>query len=542
MADNEISDNEVADLDHSTPMAAPTSTTSPSSPPRSPSTSPLPLPLESSSSTSLPPAYIPTQEQKNAYRWPNAELIATNNIFAFPKHTIDPRTQYPTKRITIACDNVKFVQCWDSSLSGPILQYLTAIPNSWRFDILRLGFAEADTTTLPIVLHLFIGLRSEDPVVSDGLALQIVQDVASMISRNWQGESVYIDVCKPRLRGFSEILDILAPLQLQLSGKDFSNIPAGYYARNPPFPSSSVGQDDSTGQKCTSGTLSGYVKHEHDLYLFTPLHVLHGGFGSLVESPSPIDHQKAKEALQQNIGPLLPRSVVEKVFDSLLRFLSRLPLFSDFWLKIWNDSKKWNPKLGTVTYHSTRKEVNAFDWCLTKLEGLEESQNYNRHVPYNIHDRSSGFRHPPVKGFSPADVDLAKIYFAPGPAFKPIRTTFLANNEICLKPPSRTTREWTIGSVNSIRTYTQSQPGGVLYTLYCIICTTTGDVFSRNGDSGAIVLDKNFQPVAMVQSGDDAVNGNPDITHAVDLPSLLANVEEVNGWAQGSAVFCSGGV
>lgn len=65
--------------------------------------------------------------------------------------------------------------------------------------------------------------------------------------------------------------------------------------------------------------------------------------------------------------------------------------------------------------------------------------------------------------------------------------------------------------------------------------------FSREGDSGAIILDKDFQPVAMVQSGEEAWNGYPDITHAMDLASVLTNVEEVNNWDKGSAVFCSGG-
>lgn len=86
------------------------------------------------------------------------------------------------------CDNVEFVRCWDLTLSGLVLQYLIGIPNSWSLDILRLGFAEAGCAKLPIVLHLFVGLEPEDPLLAVQLALQIIQDVTDMISMNWQGE------------------------------------------------------------------------------------------------------------------------------------------------------------------------------------------------------------------------------------------------------------------------------------------------------------------------------------------------------------------
>ncbi|KAH9208931.1 hypothetical protein DL95DRAFT_467235 [Leptodontidium sp. 2 PMI_412] len=506
------------------------------SPPRSPSTSSSSLLFESPSSTSLLSPFIPTQEQKRAYLWPNAELVATNNIFAFPVHRIDPRTLYPVQRVTVVCDNVEFVRCWDLTLSGLVLQYLIGIPNSWSLDILRLGFAEAGCAKLPIVLHLFVGLEPEDPLLAVQLALQIIQDVTDMISMNWQGERIYIDVCRPHFRS---IFDTLALLSLSIKG--LSNTPAGYYTRSPPFPGSSIGQRDPTGQTGHSGTLSGYVKHEDDFYALTAHHVLPYGCGTLAESPSPTDHKSVKETLQQDIGNLAPGSIVKKVVDFVPSLFSKSSTPLNFWLKIWNDSKNWDPELGTVTYHSTGKELHGFDWCLTKIEGLKKGRNYNRHIPYNYYDPSSGFQHGAVQGFPPADITLAKAYFAPGPAFKPVRTTFLAGGEICLKTPSRTMREWTIGSVNTIRTYTQSRPHGVPFTLYCIVSTTTGMTFSREGDSGAIILDKDFQPVAMVQSGEEAWNGYPDITHAMDLASVLTNVEEVNNWDKGSAVFCSGG-
>ncbi|KAL5313199.1 hypothetical protein ACEPPN_018932 [Leptodophora sp. 'Broadleaf-Isolate-01'] len=86
-------------------------------------------------------AYLPLEEQKATYRMPYAELVATNNIHAFPPHPVNPSTQYPYDRVTGVCDNLEFAQCWNTTLSEPILKYLADLPHTWLLDVLRSGYA-----------------------------------------------------------------------------------------------------------------------------------------------------------------------------------------------------------------------------------------------------------------------------------------------------------------------------------------------------------------------------------------------------------------
>lgn len=57
------------------------------------------------------------------------------------------------------------------------------------------------------------------------------------------------------------------------------------------------------------------------------------------------------------------------------------------------------------------------------------------------------------------------------------------------------------------------------------------------------MLDKDFRPVAMVPSGRlaKAQLGPMDVTHAVGLVDILADIQSVTGWKHGSVVFCEGG-
>lgn len=102
------------------------------------------------------------------------------------------------------------------------------------------------------------------------------------------------------------------------------------------------------------------------------------GPGSPLESPSPFDHMKTKEALSARVTALLPKSAMDKIRDRLVKMLSRQPVHLDFWRKVMEDSKTWDSKLGVVEHSSLSLEIMKFDWCLTRVAGGKGGQNYNR--------------------------------------------------------------------------------------------------------------------------------------------------------------------
>ncbi|PVH74859.1 hypothetical protein DL98DRAFT_575420 [Cadophora sp. DSE1049] len=534
----------MADLDPSTPMpTAPNPTTS--TPPFPISAVPTATAPTASAASALPstPAstlqsaptkpvqgFVPSDEQKRTYRFRGVELIATNNIYAFPDPIIDPRTHYPTQRVTDVCDNEGFAQCWKENLSLSIVQYLANIAKSWTLNVLRSGFEDTENSLRsPIVVHLSTGLSSAEKPVTEELALDIILVVAGMISRYWQGESIYIDVCK--------IQRCLTSAR-SISFKRLSDIPPRYYIRNPSFPGCSI------GRKEYAGTLTGYVKHRDEFYKYTCCHV--GGLpGTRIYSPALVEHNAVKEALQELVPSLLSGSILGRIRARFVGLVSGPFNYITYWRKTQKASLAWDPDCGTVTSSSSSKQLlvtGGYDWCLTKFQG-KPGKNYNRHIPFHQFDPSSGFQFYPVPYFSSSDIAIAKRYFASGPSFKPIRSTPLKALEVCLKPPSRTTTDWTIGRVNTINTVTQQNSITIPHEYYCIVSTSTNitAAFSAKGDSGSIILDKDFQPVAVVQDGTEATALSQDITGAVHLSSILTDMEEVNGWEKGSVVFCSGG-
>lgn len=139
--------------------------------------------------TTLLEGFVPSDEQKRIYRFQGVELIASNNIFAFPDPIIDPRTQYPTERVTDICDNEEFAQCWKENLAPPIVQYLASLVDSWTLNVVRSGFADTEhRPRTPLVVLLSTRLSSTDSCVTEELALDIVRVIAGIISSHWHGE------------------------------------------------------------------------------------------------------------------------------------------------------------------------------------------------------------------------------------------------------------------------------------------------------------------------------------------------------------------
>ncbi len=155
-----------------------------------------------------------------------------------------------------------------------------------------------------------------------------------------------------------------------------------------------------------------------------------------------------------------------------------------------------------------------------------------------MHEANTGFWHLGMHCFTAEQVDAANDYFKDGPAFKSVRTMKLERSEICLKPPSRSIHDWVIAYRNPIDNYKQPSAGQVPFPQYALICPPfqKHQVVSVEGDSGSILLDKDFHPTMMVTSG-ELIRGI-DVTYATHLHSVLRDIEARQNWDAGSVSFC----
>ncbi|PVH70057.1 hypothetical protein DL98DRAFT_541140 [Cadophora sp. DSE1049] len=533
---------------------------------------PLPDPLTISLPVPPPPAQpplhplIPTEVEQRRYRVGNAVLLATNNPEAFAPSAQDSSTHYPAERITTVCNNLDFADCWEAHILRPVADYLNSRHNGnpWSLSVFRSGFTVgwARQREYPLVVDVrFTGSQSseagwEEPTISEESALEVVSTVAGIISNHWQGEIVYVDICKTDLK-FQRLHDDVTKLELRSSdihgvreptalGDPYDlPIPAGCVSRNPPYPGASIGQwPDKNLGKGALGTLTGYIRHGKDCFCLTCRHVLPHGIGSCAESPDP----RQQSSLLRRILKKCPGLIPSTTFDKFRAYLASV-IFSEtsdmaFWRQVLDDIEKWNPVLGPVVCTSTEAKVGDFDWALVQLKP-DQHQNIpqlNQHPPFNRHDASSGFqlRQDLLSDkFTNIDLTNAELYFHNGPSFKSIRPNAPGKLEICLKPPSRMTPEWRVGEISAIPTAVGGQPGAAgSYRYYDAIITSHGNaVFSKMGDSGSIVLDKNYRPFGLIQAGIEGI-GRFDITHIVPLSNVLRNIEIVNGWELNSVEFC----
>lgn len=116
-------------------------------------------------------------------------------------------------------------------------------------------------------------------------------------------------------------------------------------------------------------------------------------------------------------------------------------------------------------------------------------------------------------------------YFDLGPHFKPVREGDLSPDEVVFKPRSRTTNEWVGGTFNGIRS-TQKSLGGVTREC-CLLALHFKKAMSAPGDSGSIIVDRKFRPVAMIWGGDmhNFAHGPRDLTYASPLAKILKDIE-----------------
>ena len=127
-------------------------------------------------------------------------------------------------------------------------------------------------------------------------------------------------------------------------------------------------------------------------------------------------------------------------------------------------------------------------------------------------------------------------YFDSGPEFKPVRENSLVPGELVFKPRSRSTNKSVVGTFNAIRSTQKSKSSDSATREWCLVSLDPTGFMSAKGDSGSIILDRDFRPVAMLWGGDTHgfAAGPRDVTYASPLTKILRDIERCLQWGEGS--------
>lgn len=138
---------------------------------------------------------------------------------------------------------------------------------------------------------------------------------------------------------------------------------------------------------------------------------------------------------------------------------------------------------------------------------------------------------------NPQFITEAKLYFADGPNFKPLRESAIETDKVLFKVASRTSG-WKEAQYNGTRAILNRDGRGVTREL-CFVTHSSFDQVSVPGDSGAPLIDRSYRPVAILWGGDkQPEEGFKDLTYATPIPVILRDIERHLGWQLGSASYC----
>ena len=90
------------------------------------------------------------------------------------------------------------------------------------------------------------------------------------------------------------------------------------------------------------------------------------------------------------------------------------------------------------------------------------------------------------------------------------------------------------GTFNAIRSTQKIM--GIQTREWCFISLFPNGAMSAGGDSGSILLDREFRPIAQLWGGGlhAFAHGPQDVTYASPLSRVLRDIEKRIGWAEGS--------
>ncbi|RDL37159.1 Uncharacterized protein BP5553_04592 [Venustampulla echinocandica] len=410
--------------------------------------------------------------------------------------------------------DAEFTPVFENNIHDNIVSsILTALPGGdWGLNVLRLGF---DTKHLnnPITIHLVVAPNGG---LSPDAACKIVSDILTIIAAAPDSSQlVHIDVCHPL-----ESSSSLATISFSLLDRN----PEVYHS-SARLPYSSVGLVQSE----YIGTLSGYIKHRDKdgrdtVYALTCRHVIdpHSAFRNACQAtpahlsvtcPAASDHNKTLETITTDIA-IGARPSQREILEQTLQ-----------------SAKEYNIAFGDVVATSgTGRLLPHFqgrsDWAIISITN-QDIMAENKHVRSS--DSFVSFKHPLVALLDVDFLRAATQYFTSGPHFKPVRDDDLSPGELVFKPRSRTTNKWTRGTFNAIRSTQRS--AGIATREWCLVALLPHESMSAGGDSGSIIVDQEFRPIAMMWGGDTHgfAHGPKGVAYASPLSKVMRDIEECIG-------------
>ncbi|PVH68367.1 hypothetical protein DL98DRAFT_599590 [Cadophora sp. DSE1049] len=491
---------------------------------------------------------------KPRYGINNKRIIATNNPTCLsgeaPLPPEDASTFAARKYISAHGDPV-FTKLWEQDLGDDITHLILAsLPDAegWALAVFRLGFAQ-DHSNNPIVITITID--ENEPAVHPAIQELISSIVALPTLRSYEKE-VYVDVCRSVCRA------------AQANGNDYSRMNSELYSSSAPCTGYSVGPKDVHSR---AGSFTCFIKHGNTIYGVTNEHVLHGtqhpyllptspyaldesnpaAQKFIVAMPAVQDHIESLQSIKEEVHSntfeekeLLQEHAVNRVNASQAPGMAAAKAY---WEGVLAQRAVWNTDVGHVVATSGQDRIHSFlgwspyqgrlDWAIFTCNTPNQVTEF---PGFSLYDEGS-FRgrnfHPKTRQKHDVFISTATSKFKTTCPVQQPRDNPPEENETLFKVASRTTgfREAICSGIKA-RFYTKANAGQPVTKEYCFISQDMTMRCSDKGDSGAIIFDQQFKPVAMIWGGTDQVY--PDTTYATPLVVIMRHIEYTMGWEQGS--------
>ncbi|KAH7408913.1 hypothetical protein BKA64DRAFT_639231 [Cadophora sp. MPI-SDFR-AT-0126] len=440
-------------------------------------------------------------EYKHLYGLHILSIIAISNPTCLHKDPADDSTFPSTKDVPVISDP-DFTKFYENKLHDKVVDLIfNVFPQSqrWALGAFRVGRSPVPTNN-PIVIFVII-----DEDASMGLK-------DSDKEKSTSGH--------PTAKPFS-------PMHSKLCDQSIA-----------PFPGYSMGPK---GKDFRAGSFTCFIKHKDEIYGLGNEHTINGSSENTI-SGAPAE-LLLPNSPYKNDGKgkkyIVTMPAVKDHEESLKDIQDRL----NSCIENTKQGKAWDINVGHVIATSDQDQLHQFngyggrlDWCIFTCQTLQQISEF---PAYSAHDSGSGFQlhnvrvknHLRAEGFLIHAISSAQ---SSRPVTQP-RTELPVEDEMLFKASSRTTPLCEAVCAGIKSTVYNKASGRAPTREFCVVTQDMLHASSDYGDSGAMLFDKEFRPLAMVWGGD---GGNlPDVTYATPLSVVFRHIEHIMGWESGSVIL-----
>ncbi|KAF7945769.1 uncharacterized protein EAE97_004807 [Botrytis byssoidea] len=332
------------------------------------------------------------------------------------------------------------------------------------------------------------------------------------------------------------------------------------YREYTPLPGLSIGREEHD----TAGSLTGFLRHDDDIYSLTCRHVVF----PYKNFRSEYKHQNGEEKLQVSI-PAMKDHVETKgrlkfALDNItfgnknVRFEDAANIDEEYMLHI--ETQEIHRKSSLIRYNAAEDYCPIAGYVSAAPEEWRKAPGYTGNLDWAIiKNLCIGISNIlPRSRFWPTDECKASNskcqVLQDSERFNikhPSSSLALGTNKFYFKAPSRTLG-WLACEMNGIRSIHHENGHGC--SEECVfVGAMNGEAVSGGGDSGSLIYDIDIDttdadkptaaliPMAMIWGGNDGgsiISGFGDVTYATPIGAVLKDIECEMGWDEGSLEFC----